>query len=88
MPHGYFDAAVTKLLSEFQRKALAHPQEEQMALFPEAVVVDGLENTWESSATCIYRNWLQYIAARKMEGPGGAALARGRRRVLANHELA
>ncbi|MGA9041482.1 MAG: homoserine O-succinyltransferase [Terriglobales bacterium] len=87
MPHGYFDAAATKLLSEFQRKALAHPREEQMAHFPEAAVVDVLENTWESSATCIYRNWLQYVVERKTEAPG-VALARGRRRALANHELA
>jgi homoserine O-succinyltransferase len=65
MPHGYFDAAATKLLSEFQETALAHPREEQLVFFPEGVVVAALQNTWQSSATCVYRNWLQYLLSKK-----------------------
>jgi len=67
LPVGYFDAAATQTLTEFQHAALAHPQEEQMAFFPEAVVVQALKNTWQSSAHCVYRNWLQYVLARKSE---------------------
>jgi homoserine O-succinyltransferase len=76
MPHGYFDAASAKLLTEFQETALAHPREEQLVFFPEAVVVGALRNTWRSSATCVYRNWLQYVLSKKAEtSPFAAATA-------------
>jgi len=67
MPHGYFDAATSKLLTEFQETALAHPREEQLVFFPEAVVIGALQNTWNPSATCVYRNWLQYVLSKKAE---------------------
>jgi len=65
MPHGYFNNAATRLLTEFQETALAHPREEHLAFFPEAMVVEELQNSWQSSATCVYRNWLQYVLSRK-----------------------
>jgi homoserine O-succinyltransferase len=67
MPHGYFDAAAARLLTEFQETAIAHPREEEMVFFPEAVVAGALQNTWQSSATCIYRNWLQSVLSKKAE---------------------
>jgi homoserine O-succinyltransferase len=67
MPHGYFDEVAAKLLAEFKEAALAHPGEEQLAFFPETIVRDALQNTWESSATSIYTNWLQYVLSRKAE---------------------
>jgi homoserine O-succinyltransferase/O-acetyltransferase len=73
MPHGYFDAAAAKLLAEFQKTALAQRHPEQMAFFPETVV-ETLQNTWQSSATCIYRNWLQYVMAKKAEASPFAAI--------------
>jgi homoserine O-succinyltransferase/O-acetyltransferase len=66
MPHGYFDATAAKILTEFQQDALAHPREEQLGFFPE-VVVNMLQNTWQSSATAIYRNWLNYVLTKKAE---------------------
>jgi homoserine O-succinyltransferase len=66
MPYGYFDAPAAQLLSDFQKAALAQPHPEQLAFFPESVV-DTLQNTWKPSATCIYRNWLQYVLTRKAE---------------------
>jgi homoserine O-succinyltransferase len=66
MPYGYFDATSAKLLAEFQQTALDNPTDEQLALFPETVVA-ALQNTWQSSATCIYRNWLQYVLTKKEE---------------------
>jgi homoserine O-succinyltransferase len=74
LPYGYFDAVATKTLTEFQQSALAHPEEDQMALFPEAAVAQTLQNTWQSSAHCIYRNWLQYVLARKSEAAVFVAL--------------
>src|ERR1700675_5075044 len=38
MPHGYFDAAAAKLLSDFQESAVAEPHEGLLAKFPEAAV--------------------------------------------------
>ncbi len=66
MPHGYFDESAVKVLAEFQRTALADRREEHLASFPEGLEKT-LQNTWQSSATCIYRNWLQYVLAKKAE---------------------
>lgn len=89
MPHGYFDTAATKLLTEFQETALAHPREEQMVFFPEAVIAESLRNTWQSTATSVYRNWLQYVLARKNEKSAFAAMAQaGRVSTVANGETA
>ncbi len=65
MPKGYFDAPASRLLSEFQKSALADRREGIMTSFPEEAVIGGLQNGWHSTAACVYRNWLQYVAARK-----------------------
>jgi len=67
MPHGYFDVAAATLLTKFQETALAHRSDEQLVFFPEAVVAGALQNTWQFSATGIYRNWLHYLLSRKAE---------------------
>ncbi len=71
MPQAYFDDVATVLLSDFREKALSDPSEEVMASFPDAAIVDTLQNHWSSSARCIYRNWLQYISGRKAETGAG-----------------
>jgi homoserine O-succinyltransferase len=90
MPMGYFDSAATRLLNDFQGTALSNRREETGALFPEAAVADGLQNTWQSSATCVYRNWLEYVESRKTEALPFAGMARtGRvRPTVANGERA
>jgi homoserine O-succinyltransferase len=86
MPRGYFGPAATRLLNGFRDNALSDRRDGIMEFFPEAAVVDGLHNSWQSSATCVYRNWLQYVASRKIEtspmgmarvGRVGSALANG-----------
>ncbi|PYV63010.1 MAG: hypothetical protein DMG97_38840 [Acidobacteria bacterium] len=67
MPRGYFEAAATALLSDFQENVLSNPREELLEVFPEAILVDTLQNAWASSATSIYRNWLQYVTSRRSE---------------------
>jgi hypothetical protein len=67
MPQGYFDAAATELLSDFRDKVTANPREELLGEFPETTVVNGLQETWQSSATSVYRKWLQYLVSRKAE---------------------
>jgi homoserine O-succinyltransferase/O-acetyltransferase len=65
MPEGYLDTLSVKLLSEFRETALAHPGEARMVVFPEALLAGALQNTWQASAACVYRNWLQYVISRK-----------------------
>ena len=90
MPHGYFDPSAARLLAEFREIAVTHPREEQLVFFPEALVVESMQNTWQSSATWVYRNWLQYVLSRKNERPAFAAMAQAARSrsPLANGEIA
>src|SRR5271157_4453857 len=76
VPHGYFDAAATKTLTEFREKALSQPREELMAEFPEAAVTGNLQRTWSAAATCVYRNWLHYLLSRKADASAFAAISR------------
>jgi homoserine O-succinyltransferase/O-acetyltransferase len=69
MPFGYFDAATTAILREFQRCAVARPGEELMVQFPTAFAAQSLRNTWQETGTCIYRNWLTYVASKKVRTP-------------------
>jgi homoserine O-succinyltransferase len=78
MPHGYFEAAVTKVLDEFRETALSHPREELMSVFPKVVMGDGSESAWRSAATCVYRNWLQYVVSKRTGTAAYAASASSR----------
>jgi homoserine O-succinyltransferase/O-acetyltransferase len=78
MPRGYFDAASAKLLAEFQNKVLSQPHEALLREFPEAAVAEKLENTWRPSAVAVYRNWLRFLASKKMAASESAPLARAR----------
>jgi homoserine O-succinyltransferase len=69
LPKGYFDAAATRLLSDFRKSVLSNRREEMIADFPESAVVETLQNGWNSSANTIYRNWLEYVRTRKAERP-------------------
>jgi len=67
MPRGYFDVAATKLLTDFRESVLGDRREELITGFPEAAVRGTLQNIWRSSATAIYRNWLQYLLSKKAD---------------------
>ena len=75
MPKGYFDPAATKLLSDLREVVLSDRREELMEGFPEAAVVGSLQNTWQSSAVSIYRNWLHYLVAKRVEVSAFPAMA-------------
>jgi len=76
MPFGYFDAAGARLLADYQAAVMAHPREEHLLFFPEALVVESLQNTWRSSATGVYRNWLQHLFSQKGARSAFAATSR------------
>lgn len=67
MPRGYFDASAARLLDKFQTEAMADRREEVMTSFPEEAIIGGLQNGWNSTAVCVYRNWVRYVASRKTE---------------------
>jgi homoserine O-succinyltransferase/O-acetyltransferase len=67
MPHNYFDDASSKLLSEFQERAVSAPNENLMADFPEAAIAKAVRGAWQESAATVYRNWLQYLMCKKAD---------------------
>lgn len=79
MPQGYFDRDAVAALTALQQKSGTRRE----ALFAEASAIlekASVENTWRPTAACIYRNWLQYISARKklrLQGRTGAGEAHG-----------
>jgi len=75
MPKGYFDAAATNLLTDFREVVLSDRPEELMEGFPEVALVDRLQNTWHSSATSIYRNWLHYLVTKRTDISAFPAMA-------------
>jgi homoserine O-succinyltransferase len=75
MPRGYFDSSARKLLDDFQENALSDLREDLMQSFPEEALLDTV-NSWKSSATGVYQNWLQYIATKKEKRSVFAAVAR------------
>jgi homoserine O-succinyltransferase/O-acetyltransferase len=65
MPRSYFDEATVDELATFQEKTLARRREE---LLPELTFIlanKRIDNTWQSSAAGIYRNWLRHICTQK-----------------------
>jgi homoserine O-succinyltransferase len=90
MPQGYFDEASTKALADFRENAVHHRQEDSMASFPADLIACDLKNPWRASAKSLYRNWLQYVLARKAESPVFQSLARTghQRSTTINNEVA
>jgi homoserine O-succinyltransferase len=73
MPKGYFDIATVRLLTGFRDAVLSDRREELMDEFPEAA--SSLQKTWHRSAMSIYRNWLQYVIAKKADVSAFPAMA-------------
>jgi homoserine O-succinyltransferase/O-acetyltransferase len=65
MPRGYFDEATVEALTALRERALTDRREEVLADFPTALAAGTVTNTWRSSATRIYHNWLAYLSAQR-----------------------
>jgi homoserine O-succinyltransferase len=65
MPSGYFNPAVSKTFAVFQDKALSSRTPELLAELQTAQLGTGLTDPWRSEAALIYRNWLNYLLAKK-----------------------
>ena len=67
MPHGYFDEETVEALTALRERALSDRREELLAEFPTALAAGKVTNTWRSTASALYRNWLRYIGAQKQQ---------------------
>lgn len=65
MPSRYFDQATAIALTALQNEAMFCPSEKLLAEVSTRLASIRIENTWHSTAACIYRNWLEYICAQK-----------------------
>jgi homoserine O-succinyltransferase len=65
LPCGYFDAEATEVFAAFRQRALSDRDESLLEAFPHELARGRLKNTWRSSAICMFRNWLLYVADKK-----------------------
>src|SRR6266850_3044575 len=65
MPQGYFDDATVEALTALRERALVDRREDVLADFPTARAAGTVTNTWRTTATRVYRNWLVYLSAEK-----------------------
>jgi homoserine O-succinyltransferase len=65
MPRGYFDDRTVIALTALQAEAKSRQREDVLAEISTILGNSSLENTWHSTAACIYRNWLGYICDQK-----------------------
>jgi homoserine O-succinyltransferase len=75
MPHGYLSAEAVRLLEQFKEQALKERSPSLREEFPFAAAAAALSNTWRPSAVTLYRNWLDFIAARRTRSPEEVSLA-------------
>ncbi|MDD1608681.1 MAG: homoserine O-succinyltransferase, partial [Methylococcaceae bacterium] len=58
-PEHYFDPDVQQTFSEYERHVRqARHTGQNLAEFPEAAVLDHLDNTWSDTAKAVFNNWL------------------------------
>ena len=65
IPRSYFDDDAARVLTALRERSLCDRSEELLLEMSTALAKRTIEKTWNSSATAIYRNWLEYIVAQK-----------------------
>ena len=65
LPLNYFDSQTEDRLRSLQEQALSGGGRHLLAKISAALTKTEIENKWQSTAVCIYRNWLQYLWLRK-----------------------
>ncbi len=74
-PFEYFDTSGAALLDKFRDELSINPTEQQMSQFPDRQLERSLQNTWADSAAILYKNWLDYIVAKKSACPASSSVA-------------
>jgi homoserine O-succinyltransferase len=80
LPRGYLSAEATAPLADFREQALTTRSTALLESFPFVKVAGALENTWRSSAVAMYRNWLAFIGARRVQSQSIERVAEPRSR--------
>ena len=70
MPRSYFDENTVNTLTELREKIMSRRNEELLVEVSTALEKRSIENTWHSTAACIYRNWLNYLCGQKQLNHG------------------
>jgi homoserine O-succinyltransferase/O-acetyltransferase len=65
MPQNYFDRKTVDALNALQLRAISGQSQELVPEISQALGKASVVNTWQSSASSIYTNWLLYIDAQK-----------------------
>jgi homoserine O-succinyltransferase len=65
IPSGYFDKPTADALSALRERAMADHDKESLVRIAAVLDKPEIENAWRLTAALIYRNWLEYIRARK-----------------------
>jgi len=69
IPQHYFGRSAESTLTVLRERAIASRNEALLAGVAVALEKTTIENTWHSTATRIYRNWLEYLCERKSATP-------------------
>lgn len=75
MPANYFDQNTEDALNAVRRQALSSRSMDLLTGLTTALQTNTIGNTWHSTATSMYRNWLEFIHARKNESEENAHVA-------------
>jgi homoserine O-succinyltransferase len=67
LPRGYFDGGTESVLTALQEQAMSSRSEELLTRVGTVLESARVENTWCRTAAHLYRNWLTYMSARKIE---------------------
>jgi homoserine O-succinyltransferase len=65
IPRSYFDRNLVDALTALQERAVSSRNEDLLLEISNALGEHNIANTWSSSATSVYKNWLDYICAQK-----------------------
>jgi homoserine O-succinyltransferase len=65
IPRNYFDSNLVDALTALQERAISNRNGDLLLEISNALGEQNIANTWSSSATSVYKNWLDYICAQK-----------------------
>jgi Homoserine O-succinyltransferase len=82
MPHDYFNGSAKFLADDFRMRAISERRGDLLGDFPMEPLAAAIDNTWRDAAIGLYRNWINYLKARKPDRKP-LALMEGTRRVSA-----
>ena len=81
-PQDYFNSAAMFLADDFRMRAIGERRGDLLGDFPMEPLAAVIDNTWRNPAVGLYRNWINYLKARKRDRKS-LAIVEATRRVSA-----